>query len=178
MTLIRKKETLFRVNDIVLNRESVTLDNGFETDTVLIHHPGAAAIVPFLDDNTIVLIRQYRHAVAKYLWEIPAGTMSSREDPASCARRELTEETGYEARDWQRVGVVIPAPGMSDEHIYIYKAAGLVRSEQCLERDEIIEVHTVPFSRAMAMIREETIIDSKSVCALLLINDRKTSVFT
>lgn len=88
--------------------------------------------------------------------EIPAGTMNSREDPSSCARRELTEETGYEARDSQRVGVVIPAPGMSDEHIYICKADGLVRSEQCLDHDEMIQVHAVPFSRALAMIREGT----------------------
>ena len=84
-----------KIFDVVL--EKVTLPNGMTKDREVVRHPGAAAMVPLLDDGKVVLIKQYRHAVGEFLWEIPAGTLEPGEKAVECARRELVEETGYEA---------------------------------------------------------------------------------
>jgi ADP-ribose pyrophosphatase len=90
-----------------LIKENVTLDNGITTDMEFIEHPGATAIIPLLNKNRIVLLNQYRHALRKYIWEIPAGTLDPRESAMNCAKRELIEETGFSAETdgiaWERL---------------------------------------------------------------------------
>ena len=149
-----------------LNLETVTLPNGATVDLEIIHHPGAAAIVPMKDDQTVFLIRQYRHAVGGYILEIPAGKLDPGEDPRDCAARELEEEIGLRASSLEPVITFFTTPGFTDEVIHIYKATGLTAGRQNLERDEVLEVTEMPLETAIARINDGTIRDGKTIIGL------------
>ena len=149
-----------------LNLETVTLPNGATVDLEIIHHPGAAAIVPMKDDRTVLLIRQYRHAVGGYIYEIPAGKLDPGEDPRDCAARELEEEIGLRASSLEPVITFFTTPGFTDEVIHIYKATGLTPGRQNLERDEVLEVTEMPLETAIARINDGTIRDGKTIVGL------------
>jgi ADP-ribose pyrophosphatase len=153
--------------------ENITLPTGVTTELDVIRHPGAAAIVPMTDPETVVLIRQYRHAVGEHIWEIPAGTLEAGEAPLDCARRELTEETGFSADAFEKIGEIVPVPGYSDERIHLYVASGLSSGNQNLDEGEWLEVHRVPFPEALKMIRAGEIQDGKTITGLLLAAQRK-----
>jgi ADP-ribose pyrophosphatase len=153
--------------------EKVTLPNGVIKDREVIRHPGAAAMVPLLDDGNVVLVKQHRHAVNDYLWEIPAGTLEPHEEPVACARRELIEETGYEATNFDKLTEILPAPGYTDEHIHIFLATGLTLGEQRLEDDEVLTVQPTPFDKAIEMIKTGEIQDAKTIVGLLLTSMRQ-----
>jgi ADP-ribose pyrophosphatase len=165
-TLVKKG----RVFELIT--ENVTLPNGVTLDMDVIRHPGAAAIVPVMDDGTILLLRQYRHAVGGYIWEIPAGTRDPDEDAMTCAKRELTEETGYKAQCIEKLGEITPLPAYSDERIHIYLATGLTRAAQELDDDELLSVHPVGLSKAMVMITDGEIVDAKTIASLHLASNR------
>ena len=137
---IHNRTIVYRGNVFTLVRENVTLENGTTTDVEFIEHPGAAAIIPMLSDTRVVLLRQYRHALKSYIWEIPAGTLDPQEEIIDCAKRELTEETGYSAAQWHRLGEITPVPGYSDERIHIFLATDLQPTDRHLDADEVIEV--------------------------------------
>lgn len=153
-----------------LLRETVTLENGVVTELDVIRHPGAAAIVPFLDPNTLLLIRQYRHAAGGFIWEIPAGTLDPGESALACAKRELIEETGFSAEDWVELGEIAPLPAYSDERIHIFGATDLTPSKQHLDEDEILDVHEVLLDDALSMIRSNRIQDAKTISGLFMAN--------
>ncbi len=165
---VNSRVLLHRGRVFELSRENVTLANGVTIDLDVIRHPGAAAIVPLLNDATVVLIRQYRHAVGGEIWEIPAGTLDRGEDPLHCASRELTEETGFAAGRWQPLGEIVPVPGYSSERIHLFLAAGLRPAEQKLEQDELLRVQEVGFDEALAMIARGDIRDGKTICGLFM----------
>ncbi len=151
-----------------LVQEELTLPNGFTTCLELIRHPGAAALVPLLDDHRVLLIRQYRHAVGQFIWEIPAGTRSPGEAPLECAKRELIEETGYEASELILLGEMVPVPGYSDERIHIYLARGLSPAPQRLDQDEVLKVHPLQMHKAFHMVKNGQIQDAKTIVGLTL----------
>jgi ADP-ribose pyrophosphatase len=151
-----------------LFQEELTLPNGFTTSLELIRHPGAAALVAFPEEHAVLLLRQYRHAVGGYIWEIPAGTLSPGEAPLECARRELVEETGYMASELLPLGQMVPVPGYSDERIHIFLARGLTPAPQRLDQDEVLEVHRLPLSQVMEMVRTGQIQDGKTIVGLTL----------
>lgn len=151
-----------------LLQEELTLPNGFSTCLEIIRHPGAAAVVAFQEKGNVLLLRQYRHAVQAHIWEIPAGTLSAGEEPLECARRELAEETGYLASEFHFLGETIPVPGYSDERVYIFLAKGLISSQQHLDQDEVLEVHSVPFEQALGMVQAGQIQDAKTIVGLTL----------
>ena len=151
-----------------LRKENITLPNGITLDIDIIRHPGASAIVPISNVGGVILIRQYRHAVGGFIWEIPAGTLNRGETPLACARRELVEETGFSAEVFHKLGEIVPVPGYSDERIHIFLAKGLGPARQHLDRDELLEVHEVPFDEAIHMIRRGEIVDGKTIAGLLL----------
>ena len=151
-----------------LIRENITLENGTTTDVEFIEHPGATAIIPFLDDTRLVLLKQYRHALKKYIWEIPAGTLDPQEKIIGCAKRELIEETGYSAGHWHKLGEITPVPGYSNERIHIYLATKLQPAEQHLDADEVIQVQEVEFKDALEMIGKGIIQDAKSIAGLFM----------
>ena len=133
-----------------------------------IHYPGAAVVLPVLDDGRIVLIRNRRFAVEAELYELPAGCLEDGEDPTVCARRELAEETGYSARRLEKLGAFFTNPGTSDEIIHAYLATELTAGAQTLERYEQITVEPQTDARVRAMVGDGTIRDAKTISALAL----------
>ena len=159
-----------RVFDLV--SENITLENGVTTNMVFVHHPGAAAIVPKVNQDQIILIKQYRHTLRDYIWEIPAGTRDPNESVIVCAQRELVEETGYSAQKWTELGEITPVPGYSDERITIFLAAEIEPAAQNLDADEMLNVHKIEFDEAINMIRRGEIQDSKTISGLFLAYNR------
>ena len=151
-----------------LLKENITLDNGVTTDLEVIRHPGASAIVPLSRKGSLLLIKQYRHAIGDYIWEIPAGTLNQDETPLECAMRELSEETGFSAEVWNKLGETTPVPGYSDERIHIFLATELMPTTQRLDKDEMIDVQELRFDYAMQMIYSGLIQDSKTITGLFL----------
>ena len=155
-----------------LDMDRVRFPDGSEGELEMIRHSGASAVVPFLtdiagDDPQILLIRQFRYAAEGYLYEIPAGRLDQGEDPADCARRELQEETGCTAERVERLTTIYTTPGFTDERIHLFLASGLTRGEHKREKDEFMDVETMSLSRALAMIEQGEICDSKTVVGLL-----------
>ena len=146
--------------------EDVTLPNDSRAEMAFVRHPGSTAIVPLLDDNTVIMERQYRHPVREYLFEIPAGTQDPGETALACARRELEEETGYVADEFIELGKVHILPAYSDELIHVYLARGLSISKQNLDPDEIINVVQYPLDEALQMIEAGQITDALTILAL------------
>jgi ADP-ribose pyrophosphatase len=165
---INKRDTLHEGRVFRLLRENITLNNGVTIDLDVIHHPGASAMVPLADKDTLILIKQYRHAIGDFIWEIPAGTLDPDETPLECARRELVEEIGFSANVWQKLGEITPVPGYSNERIHMFLATDLVHAAQDLDRDEVLNVHEVPLNKAVEMIHEGTIQDGKTICGLFM----------
>jgi ADP-ribose pyrophosphatase len=151
---------------VTLNIDTVMLPNGVTIDLEIIRHPGAAAVVPLLDDGTVVLIKQFRHAAGGFIYEIPAGKLHPGEDPKDCAVRELEEEVGYQAGNLTLLSSIFTAPGFTDEVIHIYRATELSRGRQNLDRDEVLEVVEVSLQEAIEMIRGGKIRDAKTMVGL------------
>ena len=161
----------------LVNRETIRQRaTGATVTRSHLRHPGICVMVPFTDEGHIVLMQQYRYAANEYLWELSAGTLAGREEngrmvptetPAACARRELLEETGYEARDWQKVAECYAMPGSSDEIIHLFFARGLTRREQALDVGEVIsEIRAFSPAELRAMIARGEIRDAKTLVGL------------
>jgi ADP-ribose pyrophosphatase len=155
-----------------LDIDTVRFPDGSTGELEMFRHPGASAVVPFLsdpagDDPQVLLIKQYRYASGGYLYEIPAGRLDPGEAPADCARRELKEETGCSAERVDRLTTIFTTPGFCDEQIHLFMAVGLTQGESAREKDEFLEVETLPLSRALAMVESGEIRDSKTVVGLL-----------
>ncbi len=150
-----------------LTVEDVTLPNGHEMSLEIVRHPGAAAVAALDAGGRVTLLRQYRHAVGGYLWEVPAGKLDPGESPDTCAARELEEEAGLSAGRLERLGSIVTCPGFCDEVIHLFLATDLRAVPSRLGADEVIDtVTTVPLSEALEMIRNETIRDAKTIAAL------------
>jgi ADP-ribose pyrophosphatase len=147
---------------------TVTLPNGHTTTLEIIHHPGASAVVPFVTDDEILLVRQYRHAAGGYLIEIPAGKLDHGESPETCAVRETEEETGHRPGRLEKLGAIFTTPGFTDEVIHLYAAYDLTPSRIGHEQDEVMTVLRMPFADAIARVESGEITDAKTVGALLL----------
>jgi ADP-ribose pyrophosphatase len=145
-----------------------TDDSGRSVQREVVRHPGAVLIVPVLDDQHVVMIRNYRIAVDECLWEFPAGKLESNEPPISAAHRELEEETGYRAAQVHKLGEFYTSPGFTDERMHVFVAENLTVVGQRLEPGEEIEVRTVPVSEAIEMVRDGTLRDAKSIAGLLM----------
>ncbi len=155
-----------------LDVDTVRFPDGSTGELEVIRHPGAAAIVPCAsdpgaEDPTILLIRQFRYAAGGPLWEIPAGTLEPGEDPETCARRELLEETGVTATRIERLTSIWTTPGFTDEVIHLFLATGLETKTPLRERDEFIEVVPQPLSRVLTRVRDGEVRDAKTIVAIL-----------
>ena len=172
--LKKNSESIYRGKVIDLNLERVKLPNGFIAELEIIHHPGAAAIVPFIDADHVILIKQYRHAVGRYLYEIPAGKLLKTEGPLRCAKRELEEEIGYKAQRFQKLASIYTSPGFCNEIIHIFSATHLVKSLQHLDPCEVLEVIEMPFRKVFQLIQKGKIQDAKSIIGLIIASWWKT----
>lgn len=166
---VNKKSELHQGRTFRLMQENVTLPSGAITDLDIIRHPGAAAVVAMFSENRLLMLKQYRHAVGRYIWEIPAGTLDEGESGIACAKRELTEETGFRADSWTSLGSITPLPGYSDELIHLFLARDLSPAAQDLDFDEVLSVHEIPFEKALEMVNDGSIQDAKTICALCLL---------
>jgi ADP-ribose pyrophosphatase len=148
--------------------ESAALPNGVTIDLAVIRHPGASAIVAIDASGAIPLLTQYRHAVGGWLKEIPAGCINSGETPRECAERELREEAGLVARQWDQLGAIVTIPSFCDERVNLFLARDLTEAERELDHDEVINVERVQLDEALAMIGRGEIFDAKTIAALHL----------
>jgi ADP-ribose pyrophosphatase len=133
----------------------------------VVRHPGAAAVVPFLDDDEVLLIRQYRHATGGTIWEVPAGKLDDGEAPETCAARELEEEAGRRAGRLEKLGWIFTTPGFTDEVIHLFAGFDLTAVPTRHEDDELIEIVPMPLARALELVWAGEIPDAKSALALI-----------
>jgi 8-oxo-dGTP pyrophosphatase MutT (NUDIX family) len=159
--------TVFRGRVITVNVETVRLPDGHVTDLEIIHHPGGAAIAAIDGQGRVCLIRQFRHAVGGWIWELPAGKLEPNEPPAQTARRELIEEAGVTARSWSYLGAYVSSPGVFTESVHLYLAQGLDSANMAHEAGELIEVHWLDLEQACAQALSGEINDGKTALGLL-----------
>lgn len=152
-----------------LEVDRVGLAGGGEAVREVVRHPGAAVVVPVLDDGRVLLVRQFRYAAGETLLELPAGKRDGGEDPAACAARELAEETGLAATSLQRVTGFFTAPGFTDEFIQCFVARGLTPAAGAVkDADEELELLPVTLEEARRLIACGEIRDAKTIVGLLL----------
>ena len=146
-----------------VEKDTVKLPNNHLTTREYIKHPGAVVILPVLDNGNILLERQYRYPLNQVFIELPAGKIDPGEDSLVCAKRELREETGYTANDWQFLCTIHNAIAYSDEHLDIYLAKGLVAGEAQLDQGEFLEVFDAPLEEVLSWIKSGNITDVKTM---------------
>ncbi len=168
------KEVLHHGRSFTFEKWTVVIPSGKIVTRDIIEHPGAVAIIPLLDEETAILVEQHRSAAGKTLLEIPAGTLQPPETPEECARRELTEETGYEAKTFTKLAAAYPAPGYSSEKIHIYLATDLTYTRQKPEEDEIITTRQLNLKTLQQMIQNQEIEDLKTICGILTLLTKTT----
>lgn len=169
---MKLKETAFKKEKIYVGKavdfcsDTVILPDNTKAVREYLYHPGAVAVVPFINKKDIILVRQFRYPVGKATYEIPAGKMDKNESPLKCARRELKEETGYGAKTVKKLLSFWPTPAFSNEILHIYSAFGLFPGDKCPDEDEFVETLSVPYKEALDMVKTGKIKDSKTVIAL------------
>ena len=148
----------------VRQNQAVKLPNNRTIRITYINHPGAVIIAPFLDKDTVVMMRQFRPALNKYIYELPAGTLEAHESVVPCARRELLEETGLLTKKMTKLGSIYPVPGYSTEVIHIFKAEQLTLTQAQPEDYEVIEIIPMTKHRIRQLLSQGKLMDAKSIC--------------
>lgn len=146
-----------------VQRDNIELPDGRKAVREYILHPGAVVVLPLLDDGRVLLERQFRYPLGQTFIEFPAGKIDRNEAPLDSAKRELLEETGYTATDWQFVGKIHNAIAYSDEYLDIYLARGLTAGAQQLDEGEFLELFTATIDELLQWIREGKVTDVKTI---------------
>lgn len=167
-----RSEVIYRGRIVTLRKDTVVLGGGKVATREVVEHPGAVGIVAVMGED-VILVRQYRYAVNSVLLEIPAGKLEPGEGPADCARRELMEETGLVASNLEYVCSFHTSPGFCDEVLHLFFATGLSQSPSHAQPDpdESLAVVRVKRCEVKAKIRSGEIKDSKTLTALLMLED-------
>ena len=168
------KETVYDGKLFKVVKETVRLPDGRERPREIVVHPGAVALVAVDNEDNLVMVRQYRRAADRVLLEIPAGTREPGEDAETCARRELQEETGFEASGVVRLGGFYSAPGFCTEFLDCFLLTGLTEAAASAEDDENIEMERLTKEEAIAAIHRGDICDAKTICGVFLWLKRET----
>ena len=169
-----ERQSRFRGRVVGVSTDRIVLPGGHETCHEVIHLPGAACVVPLLEDDDdeevrVVLVEQFRNSVQGYIHELPAGMLEAGEDPADCAARELEEETGYRAESITHLATLCPLPGVSNHRMHFFMAEGLTPGEQQLEDAECLVVKRVPLSSLL-----QSILPPASAAGRVVVVDAKT----
>lgn len=164
---IIKREITFKGDFLKVENLKVELPDGKVGNRDVVRHPGAVAVLAFIDEETILIVKQFRVSLNKTLLEIPAGKLEVGEDPLEAAHRELEEETGYKTCNIEYLGTIATGAGFTDELIHIYKAVDLFEGIKGGDEDEFIEVYPFKLQEIKEMIRNGGIIDAKTITALM-----------
>jgi ADP-ribose pyrophosphatase len=167
----REIHTIYQGRIFTVQIETITLPKGVELKAEIIRHPGSVVIVPVTDAGEVVLVRQYRHAIGRFAWELPAGSLKAGEDVDRAAARECHEEIGLIPSRIQRVGSFFPTPGYCDEEMHFFKASGLRTpgasdEDAHQDEDEDIEARPFPVATVRTMMASGEIVDLKTVAGL------------
>lgn len=161
------KKTIWRGRAVNFDVDTVRLPDGKLATREYMNHPGAVGVVPFLDKDTIIMVRQYRHPVGEVTLELPAGKIDPKESVLTCIKRELAEETGYTASKFAPLIRYWPTPAFANEVLHLFVATGLKPGKIHADDDEFIEAVEIPFKKAVAMVKNGKIRDSKTVVGIL-----------
>ncbi len=151
--------------------DEIEYPSGRQSIREVAEHPGGAVALAVFPDERIILIKQHRYPIDKFIWELPAGKLEPGEPPLECAQRELAEETGYAAAEWKRISSVYTTPGFCNEILHLYLATNLTALPEGrkLEEGELtMTMEIIPLAQALAMIEREEIIDAKSIIGLMM----------
>lgn len=159
-------EALFKGRMLRLERDTVRLPNGLETSREVVRHPGAVGIIA-LQDQHVLMVRQYRYAIAQETLEIPAGKLDPNEAPIACAQRELREETGYRGT-MEHISTFYTSPGYTDEVMHLFFARDLVWDPLAPDDDEFIGLERKPWNEAVQMAQRSEFNDAKTILGILL----------
>ncbi|HEY8674408.1 MAG TPA: NUDIX hydrolase [Candidatus Dormibacteraeota bacterium] len=162
-----RRRAVFEGRLLHVFEDTVRLPGGRQAGREVVEHVGAVTVVATDDHDRVVLVRQWRHATGRALWELPAGTREAGEDPAATARRELTEETGYKATDWRELGHGPVSPGYSSEEIWFYAARGLTAGDSSPDADELLDVELFDAAQLARLARLGEV-DLKTLAGLAL----------
>lgn len=161
-----RRRPIYRGAIIDVGIETVALPNGQHVELEVVRHPGGAAVVAIDARARVCLLRQYRHAAAGWIWELPAGKLEGDELPIRAAQRELSEEAQLQAATWDCLGSMLSSPGVFSERVYLFLAQGLTPREDETESDEVLEVHWLAFADAISWAGRGTITDAKTLIGL------------
>lgn len=168
-----KKSRVYDGSIVKLDVDEVVLENGKFSSREVVRHPGGAAVLAVDDNEDLFFVRQFRYPYGEEMIEIPAGKLNEGEDPLTCAKRELLEETGLVAEKWEKIGAFRPSPGYTSETIHLYIARELSEREQHLDDDEFLDVVKFNAIKAMRLIEKGEITDAKTVIAIYkYVNER------
>lgn len=179
---VRSSRDIFEGRVMALRSDDVVMPGGKVASREILEHPGAVAIAALDDRDRLMMIFQYRHAVRRRLWELPAGLLDlAGEDPARTAARELVEEAGLTATDWSVLVDVAPSPGFSDESVRVYLATGLTEvARPDLGDDEEADLTTswIPLADAVGMVLAGEIVNGATAAAVLAVHAIRTTSST
>ena len=164
-------DRIYTGKTISLKVDTVEVPNRGYQKREIVEHNGAVGIVAITSSNKVVLVKQYRKAIEKELWEIPAGKIERGESPKECAIRELKEETGYSAENMKLIHKFYTSAGFSNQKIYIFLAENLTPGERDFDEDEFLEVHEIDKDEVYNMIEKNEIEDAKTSIGMLLIKE-------
>lgn len=172
ITFTKKKEQLvFKGRLLKLKLQDIHFSDGTSKQFEVIEHPGSVVILPVFEDGAILLIKQLRPAVKKYIYEFPAGLISKGETSRKAALRELREETGFKARKLTKIAEFYATPGFCDEKMEIFLARQLTEHEPERESDEKIELMPMEYEEAMDLVKSGKICDAKTIIGLCALRD-------
>ncbi len=158
---------------ITVLSDSVELSDGHKSFREVVKHSGGVVILAFKDEDTILLVKQYRYPIGETVLELPAGKLEKGEDPFEAAKRELEEETGYCANKWTDLGYINTSPGFSDEKLYLYLAQDLEYTHCHPDEGEIIQAFEYKYDDVLKMIDNGEINDAKTICGLMRANMKR-----
>lgn len=161
------QETIYKGRIITLRVDKARLPNGSEATREVVEHPGGVCVAALTDDDCLLFVRQFRYPYGEVLLELPAGKLDRGEDPLEAGKRELAEETGASATDYESLGKLYPSPGYCGEIIHLYMARNLSFGVMHPDEDEFLEVEKIPLEEAVRMVVDNQIPDAKTQAAVL-----------
>ncbi|PGV53401.1 NUDIX hydrolase [Bacillus sp. AFS037270] len=163
-----KHSTKQRVDRFGITVDEVILPNGDEKTFSYLDFAKGVCILPITNDHKVICLRQYRHAINIWQWELPAGMIDKEDElPIEVAKRELEEETGHVAEHWLELGSFYPSPGSTTEEIFLFAAAGLTPTEQKLENSETLELHYLTMEELKDLVLQDEFKHGAGLAAIL-----------